>query len=75
MLKFYIYNLPEKRNIQRSPGSPLSLPDWIHKVLARQLRLYLSAKSGSEAETFVTHSEVVWGVRDSVDFRNGGTYI
>ncbi len=31
---------PEKRNVQRSPGSPISLPDWIHEGLARQSRSY-----------------------------------
>jgi hypothetical protein len=65
----------KKRNVQRSPGSPLSLPDWIHKDLAQQLRSYCLQNLAPKAETFLTHSEVVWGVRDSVDFRNGGIYI
>jgi hypothetical protein len=33
--------------------------------------LVLSAKSGSRSKTFLTHSEVVGGVQDSVDFIRG----
>jgi hypothetical protein len=62
---------PEKRNVQRSPGSPLSLPNWIHKGRVRQLRSYCLQNLALEAETFLTHSEVVWGVQDSVDFIRG----
>ncbi len=36
--------------------------------------LILSAKSGSRSRNFPTYSKGVWGVRDSVDFRNGGIY-
>ncbi len=41
----------------------------------RQSRLYCLQNLVPEAEIFLTHSEVVWGVGDSVDFRKGDVYI
>jgi hypothetical protein len=55
-------------NIQRSPGSPLPLPDWIQKGRVRQLCSYCPQNLAPKAEILFTHSEVAWGVQDSVDF-------
>jgi hypothetical protein len=53
-------------NIQRSPGSPLL--DWIHKGKVFQLRSYCLQNLAPKVEILFTHSDVVWGAQESVDF-------
>jgi hypothetical protein len=62
---------PEKINVQRSPGSPLSLPDWIHKGWVWQSHSYRLQNLALKAEIILTHSEVAWDVRDPVYFTRG----
>jgi hypothetical protein len=64
----HLWLASEKMNVQRSLGSPLPHPDLIHKGLVRQLRSYCLQNLSSEAEILCMHSEVAWGVQDSVDF-------
>ncbi len=68
---FITLKAAENINVQRSPGSPLSLPDWSHKGWLRHLRSYRLQNLVQKAEIFLTHSWVVWGVQDSVDFTRG----